>query len=495
LRALEGKVREATVSVKHAQPVAAGGRGGRRQRALVFAVILAVLVPLAWWSATVILRVETANGTLVVEMNDAEAEARIKDGRLVLTGPDGKVRYTLSPGEREANIDAGAYKVRVEGADGLTLDTPEFTLKKGDKVVVRVTAAPKVRAKDAGPDRSAAEWVLSLGGSVVVGVGGQDREVKAAADLPPPPFRLKGVNLIGNQRVNDAGLARLKDCPSLTFLDLGGTGVGDEGLAHLKGCKDLRELWLWGTRVSDAGLAPLAGCQGLTHLGLWDTQVGDAGLGHLAACKGLTWLAVSRTRVTDAGLAHFGSCKGLTGLGLDGTGVTDAGLASFKGCEGLSTLWLSGTSVTDAGVSPFKGCTKLADLRLRNTKVTAPKVAELREALPGCKIEWDGGVIEPRAGLDPDRTAAGWVLSIGGTVCVDGQEGRIKAAADLPPKPFQLTLVNLEGNKQVSDAVLAHLKGCTNLKFLTLRKTRVTAERIEELKRALPKCKIESDAR
>jgi hypothetical protein len=28
--------------------------------------------------------------------------------------------------------------------------------------------------------------------------------------------------------------------------------------------------------------------------------------------------------------------------------------------------------------------------------VTGAKVEELKQALPRCKIEWDGGVIEPR---------------------------------------------------------------------------------------------------
>ena len=41
---------------------------------------LLFLAPAAWWLATVVLRVETAQGTLVVEINDPETEARIKNG-------------------------------------------------------------------------------------------------------------------------------------------------------------------------------------------------------------------------------------------------------------------------------------------------------------------------------------------------------------------------------------------------------------------------------
>jgi hypothetical protein len=52
-------------------------------------------------------RVETPKGTLIVK-RDEETEARIKNGRLILTGPDAEVRSTLAPGERDSKIEAGA---------------------------------------------------------------------------------------------------------------------------------------------------------------------------------------------------------------------------------------------------------------------------------------------------------------------------------------------------------------------------------------------------
>jgi hypothetical protein len=39
----------------------------------------------------------------------------------------------------------------------------------------------------------------------------------------------------------------------------------------------------------------------------------------------------------------------------------------------------------------------------------------------------------------------------------------------------------------------AHFKDCKNLTYLDLQKTKVTAAKIEELKKVLPKCKIEWD--
>jgi hypothetical protein len=38
---------------------------------------------------------------------------------------------------------------------------------------------------------------------------------------------------------------------------------------------------------------------------------------------------------------------------------------------------------------------------LHGTKVTAAGIDRLRKALPKCKIEWDGGVIDPMAAVPP----------------------------------------------------------------------------------------------
>jgi hypothetical protein len=319
---------------------------------------------------------------------------RSKGGKLILTGPDDKVRYVLSPSEGNTTIEAGAYKVRIEGADGLAVDTPEFTLEKGGKITVRVTVVPKATMKASDLDRKAAQWVLSLGGTVRVSLSGQEREIRAAAELPRESFRLTWVDLRENKQVDDAGLARLKgcknlavlylwrtkvgnagmahfkDCKSLTALHLGGTQVSEPGLASFKDCKGLRSLYLWGTQVSDAALAHFKDCNDLTELGLGGTKVGDKGLAHFKDCKSLKVLDLSGTQVSDAGLASFKDCKSLRELYLNGTKVSDAGLSHFKDCKGLTHLNLNGTQVSDAGLASFKGCTKLTYLDLSGTKVS-----------------------------------------------------------------------------------------------------------------------------
>ncbi len=300
----------------------------------------------------------------------------------------------------------------------------------------------------ADPDRAAAEWVLSIGG--LVRVNGRDEGVKAAADLPREAIRLTGVFLDGNKQVTDAGLAAFKDCKGLTYLGLHGTPVTDAGLAAFKDCK------------------------GLTHLGLYNTQVTDEGLAAFKDCKGLTVLGLGGTQVTDAGLAAFKDCKGLTLLNLGGTPVTDAGLAAFKDCKGLTHLYLEGTKVTDAGLAAFKELKGLTYLDVRKTGVTAKGATDFHAVVPGCKVEHDGGVIEPKAAADPERGAATYVLSIGGMVRVNGAASDIRTAAELPKERFTLTGVNLNNNTKVTDAGLAAFKDCKGLTHLVLNGTPVT---------------------
>jgi len=76
--------------------------------------------------------------------------------------------------------------------------------------------------------------------------------------------------------------------------------------------------------------------------------------------------------------------------------VTDAGLAHFKDCKNLYDLNLNTTGVTAAGLAHFKDCKMLTSLNVQKTKVSVKALEEFHAAVPGCKIENDGGTIEPK---------------------------------------------------------------------------------------------------
>ena len=247
------------------------------------------------------------------------------------------------------------------------------------------------------PDRRAAEYVLSIGGTIGIRENGQERQIGVVADLPNGAFDLR-VILQGNPRASDAGLANFKNCKKLIQLDLQQTQVTDAGLAYFTDCKSIEILNLHFTKVSDTGLAHFKDCKKLIMLGLAGTQVSDAGLAYFKDCKNLAHISLSGPQVSDAGLVHFSDLKDLAFLGLSSTKVSDAGLSHFLDYKNLTHLYLDDTAVTDASLEHLARHPKLYFARVTKTNVTEAGVKKLSAALPGCKIEWDGGVIEPRSG-------------------------------------------------------------------------------------------------
>jgi hypothetical protein len=92
--------------------------------------------------------------------------------------------------------------------------------------------SPAPKALSADPDRRAAEYILSIGGTVYI--DGNDREIRAPGELPAGSFRLTQVGLLNNKQVTDSGLAAFKDCKSLTVFNLADAKVTDAGLVHLE---------------------------------------------------------------------------------------------------------------------------------------------------------------------------------------------------------------------------------------------------------------------
>jgi serine/threonine protein kinase/Leucine-rich repeat (LRR) protein len=74
-----------------------------------------------------------------------------------------------------------------------------------------------------------------------------------------------------------------------------------------------------------------------------------------------------------------------------------------------------------------------------------------------------------------DRKAAEWVLSVGGRVQVNGEDGFFTAQTGLPQRDlFRLTRVDLDNNQLVSDAGLANFEGCKDIVILHLGATPLT---------------------
>jgi serine/threonine protein kinase len=331
-------------------------------------------------------------------------------------------------------------------------------------------------------DRSAAEYVLSIGGRVRV--RGEDDPgeyyVSDAADLPVEPFHLmtidvsnqpfvgEGISVVSQCRrlrmvrlnhvlLDPTCLKYLAACPRLESVSLTNMDLQDEALAPLADCRSLTDLSLASTLVGDQGLVYFRN-RALTTLNLTSTRVTDAGLENFSRCNELEFLMLSDTAITDDGLAHLPRQTKLRRLTLAETKVTDDGLAQFAGCAELEAVYLSETQLSDAGLAHFAACKQLDILSLGNTEITDVGVTRLPQDLPLTILDLTGCQISDES---------------------------LRHFRDLS----QLRSLIVPGTR-VTDAGLASLIDCRNLRNLSLERSQVTADGVAELRQALPNCQV-----
>ena len=488
------------------------------RRWAAIAVLVAILGSLGFTEATgvtqmrgTVIRLFSPEGTLVVEVEDPGVSVQIDGSDLVITGA----------GAKEIRLKPGDYTVEARKA-GKVVSRELVTVTNAGKQVVRISQEPALDANSAKAYSEAAAWERSVAGMAPAeqakAVGARLKELNSGSRVAQinPGFdgkleptitdnavtglRLCTDNVTDISPVHALGhlksltlkpspfhegrlmdLSPLRGLP-LAHLDIGNNAVSDLsplrgmkltsfncGLTHVRDLSPLKEMPLESltasfTKVVD--LSPLSGMK-LSDLSIEMTEVSD-----LTPLRGMPlwrlWCCGLK-KVTD-----LSPLKGtaLTDLNCEATGVTD--LAPLKGVPNLQSLNLNTTGVSDAALVNLTGLKKLTDLRLERTNVTAKGIAELAKTLPGCRVQRNAGMIVPPGTSDPDRCAAEYVLSLGGSVRVRGAEREIKAAADLPKGSIELIAVVLITNKQVTDEGLAVFKDCKNVIHLDLAFTPVT---------------------
>lgn len=138
----------------------------------------------------------------------------------------------------------------------------------------------------------------------------------------------------------------------------------------------------------------------------------------------------------DSDLVPLRGLFGLTFVGLDGSKATPAAVAGLAGLPKLSRLSFGASTLTDAHIEALLLLRTLEMLHIANSQLTVDGLARLATGLP------------------------------------------------------QVSSLNLLNNPALDDSAVPHLVRFTELMFVELNGTNITARGVEELRRQLPKCRV-----
>jgi hypothetical protein len=158
-------------------------------------------------------------------------------------------------------------------------------------------------------------------------------------------------------------------------------------------------LYLDVSTVSDEGLAHLRHCSGLTYLDIFEANVSDAGLDHLYPLQRLRTLECCGGHITNLGLYKIGAhLSTLTHLNLSQhDAINDYGLAPLSYLKQLQHLNLSGTAITHRGLTFLHGCPNLKHMSCFGCTGIKSNSNKIKQLPVGLQIGLDEGVlvIEP----------------------------------------------------------------------------------------------------
>lgn len=270
--------------------------------------LILVLGVIAVGLAFVLYRVATNRGTFVVEIDEAEAptiEAKLKDGGIEITNKEDQWAWLIKS-KQSSRAPSGTYGVQpiadlmlqATNHAGVELDTEEFRIKRGEKVIVRVTLAaatptktvvqpsatnsvvdkrpavvkPNIEKPKTDPPnpeshaesiRQACEILLKAGIRIAVqeeSVSGETK-IQTIDQLPKVAFELRGITFDSNLAESDIDrlvvlLAQQK------FLRV--ESAADASIANIDSClrvlsrnKSLVSVEIFGQIITSAGLRHL----------------------------------------------------------------------------------------------------------------------------------------------------------------------------------------------------------------------------------------------
>jgi hypothetical protein len=244
-------------------------------------------------------------------------------------------------------------------------------------------------------------------------------DLTGLSGLDPNDLGMLFVESLGERTYADERVVKpLSRLTGLKMLRLHRTGMTNKGMEYLKGLHSLRSLELAEPRVDDAGLAVLKDLSALEYLDLW-TKATGAGFKHVGQLPNLRWLRIRMGWVQGPGLAELTSLPRLERLCLWGeTGLTDQHVKRIEGLTHLKSLTLWGTDdppLTDASLASIGKLTSLEELYFVRiaTSFTGTGVAHLKSLKRLKKVDF-GQARPDDAGMRDLATMSSLVAIKGG---------------------------------------------------------------------------------
>lgn len=213
------------------------------------------------------------------------------------------------------------------------------------------------------------------------------------------------------------------------------------------------------TEIASGSMATLATFSTVTSVDLALTDVNDEQLSQLSRLPHLRELFLNQSKVSDAGCEVIASFEELEVLQLADTSIGDQGVLQLAACTQLKRLWLDRTEVTDAGLKGVGELASLEVLSLNETEITGSGLAHFGKLQELQTLRMAKCPLASEQMLHLENIA------------------EISNSLDISHTPL-------------TDSAVDSLGFLTYLKTLDIRGVAFSEERIDQLRRTLPTCRI-----
>ncbi|MBN2380826.1 hypothetical protein JXM67_13590 [candidate division WOR-3 bacterium] len=152
----------------------------------------------------------------------------------------------------------------------------------------------------------------------------------------------------------------------------------DSDWVNLKRLDNLSVLEAFGPGINDTSLKHLVDLTGLKVLCLSENKITDKGLVYLEPLTDLRSLDLEFTHCSDTGLIHLEGLVNLRKLNLHLVYISDEGLIHLANLKNLRELHLWGKGISDRGIAYLKNLPYLRKLSLEYTSITSEGIASLK---------------------------------------------------------------------------------------------------------------------